>query len=43
MAFCLMMNGSSKKVGTSMGKDWAPHYAGNYMDKSEKEALLKRP
>ena len=32
-----------QKVGTSMGKDWAPHYADIYMAKFEKEALLKCP
>ena len=30
-------------TGTSMGRDWAPHYADIYMAKFEKEALLKAP
>ena len=30
-----------QKVGTSMGKDWGPHYTDIYMAKYEKEALLK--
>ena len=29
--------------GTSMDRDWAPHYADSYMAKFEKEALLKCP
>jgi len=32
-----------QKVGTSLGRDWAPHYANIYMAKFEKEALLKCP
>jgi len=32
-----------QKTGTSMGRDWAPHYADIYMAKFEKEALLKCP
>jgi len=32
-----------QKVGNSMGKDWAPHYADIYMAKCEKEALLQCP
>ena len=32
-----------QKVGTSMGRDWAPQYADSYMVTFEKEALLKCP
>jgi hypothetical protein len=32
-----------QKVGTSMGRDWAPHYADIYMAKFERDALLKCP
>ena len=32
-----------QKEGTSMGKDWAPDYAYNYMAKYEKEVLLNCP
>ena len=40
-----MFNGEwyIQKVGTSMGRDWAPHYADIYMAKFEKEALQKCP
>ena len=32
-----------QKVGTSVGRDWAPHYADIYIAKFEKEALIKCP
>ena len=30
-------------MDTSVGSNWAPHYADIYMTKFEKEALLKAP
>ena len=40
-----MFNGEwyLQTIGTSMGRDWAPHYADIYMAKFEKEALHKSP
>jgi len=32
-----------QNTGTSMGRDWAPHYADIYMAKFEKEVHLKCP
>jgi len=32
-----------QRAGTSMGRDWAPHYADIYIAKVEKEVLLKCP